>query len=49
VVGRHTPWVVAPGQTGPSTVLRFLKQFLFVLNSRKQFKLPKFMKTCRNV
>jgi hypothetical protein len=50
VCGRPPPlWAVAPGRTEPSTVPGFLKPFLFVLNSRKQFKLPKFLETFRNV
>jgi hypothetical protein len=43
------PWAIAPSRTGPSTVSGFLKPFIFVLNSRKQFKLPKFVETYRNV
>jgi hypothetical protein len=34
---------------GPSLCEFPLKSFLIVLNSRKQFKLPKFVETCRNV
>jgi hypothetical protein len=40
---------LASGRIWPSTVRVSFKSFLFVLNSRKQFKLPKFVKTCRNV
>jgi hypothetical protein len=49
VCGRPPPlWAIAPGRTGPNSVPRFLKPFLFVFNSRKQFKLPKFVETCTN-
>jgi hypothetical protein len=45
VAGRHALWAVAPGRTRPSTA----PGFLFVLNSRKPFKVLKFIETYRNV
>jgi hypothetical protein len=37
------------GGFGPALCEFLLKSFLIVLNSRKQFKLPKFVETCSNV
>jgi hypothetical protein len=39
----------SPGPDQAQHCARFLKLFLFYLNSRKQFKLLKFVETCRNV
>jgi hypothetical protein len=54
-LSRHYLWQVAASMGrshGPDRAqhcARFLKPFLFVFNSKKQFKLPKFIETCRNV